>query len=452
MASSFFTEEEDRLLTQTGPGTTMGDFMRRYWFPALLSNRLPAANSDPVPITLLGEELVAFRSADGRVGLVDRYCPHRRASLALARTGECGIRCIYHGWLIDPDGRVLETPPEPANSRFAQTVQHRAYPTREAAGVVWTYMGPPEARPPFPNWLATTLPESHVLPLLYYQPCNWLQSFEGDFDAGHAPYLHWSKQDAEFALNLKWQDQKIFFDPRPLTAFAVAPWGVQSVMRFVLEYQTEAVYWVNAYVMPFFSMLPVLDGYLFRALVPSNDESHYAFTLFLSPARPLADDFYLTLGIRPEDFEVDPTTYYSPEWTGEGYRQDRELMRSGESWSGIAGGMNQDMAVTQSMGGVVDRTKENLAGEDFLVIQTRKYYLETLDKFRRGEVLPGLQEDMDHSAVDCRSVVTAVDTPLHEVLRRTDWRYRYVPGDSDVAEKPPATIWTPPLGSGQGVP
>ncbi len=147
-----FSAEENRILTQTGPATPMGDLMRRYWIPAFLSERLPEPGGDPIAITLLGEELVAFRATDGRVGLMDRYCPHRQASLVLARVEQdCALRCVYHGWKIGVDGRVLETPPEPPNSRFAQSITFPAYPTREAGGMVWTYMGPKEQEPAFPR-------------------------------------------------------------------------------------------------------------------------------------------------------------------------------------------------------------------------------------------------------------------------------------------------------------
>src|SRR5437763_763811 len=129
VAHPMLSREENDLLTQTGPGMPMGELMRRYWMPALLSSELPAPDSDPKPLMLLGERLVAYRDATGRVGLLAEGCPHRGASLGYARSEGCGLRCIYHGWMVDVDGRILETPTEPPTSDFKERVRHVAYPT-----------------------------------------------------------------------------------------------------------------------------------------------------------------------------------------------------------------------------------------------------------------------------------------------------------------------------------
>src|SRR5438045_4229724 len=138
--------EDNERVTRVGPGTPMGDTMRRYWIPALLAWELPEPDCPPVRVKLLGEDLVAFRDTDGRVGLLDEFCPHRRASLVYGRNEECGLRCVYHGWKFDVTGHVLDTPAE-RNPDFGKSIRHVAYPTREAGGIIWTYMGP-EAEPP----------------------------------------------------------------------------------------------------------------------------------------------------------------------------------------------------------------------------------------------------------------------------------------------------------------
>src|SRR5499426_690061 len=136
------SKEENELITRVGPGTPMGDVIRRYWIPALLSKELPAPDCPPVRVRLLGEELVAFRDSQEKVGLLDEYCSHRKASLFYGRNEECGLRCIYHGWKYDREGNVLETPAEPLDSNLNNKIHHKAYPCREASGVVFTYMGP----------------------------------------------------------------------------------------------------------------------------------------------------------------------------------------------------------------------------------------------------------------------------------------------------------------------
>ena len=141
--------EENELLTQTTLGTAMGDTMRRYWIPAVLSWEIPAPDSPPVRVQLLGEKLVAFRDTRGRVGLLEEFCPHRRVSLWFGRNEECGLRCVYHGWKFDVDGTCVDQMNEP--EQFTEKVHITSYPTVEAGGVIWAYMGPPEQKPPTSN-------------------------------------------------------------------------------------------------------------------------------------------------------------------------------------------------------------------------------------------------------------------------------------------------------------
>ena len=145
-----FSPTEHRALAQTGRGTLVGDLLRRYWLPALLSEEIAGPDSDPVRVRLLGEDLVAFRDTAGRAGLLAEHCPHRGASLFLGRNEDGGIRCSYHGWKFDIAGRGLECPnaPELAGTEDARQL---AYPCQEAGGIVWAYLGPPEARPPLPD-------------------------------------------------------------------------------------------------------------------------------------------------------------------------------------------------------------------------------------------------------------------------------------------------------------
>src|ERR1700716_2102109 len=137
--------EDNELITRVNPGTPMGDVLRRYWMPALLSSELPQPDSDPVRVRLLGEDLVAFRDSNGNVGLLQNNCPHRGASLFFGRNEEAGIRCVYHGWKFDTDGTCVD---RPAESDFRTKVKAIAYPCVERSGVVWTYMGPDPTPPP----------------------------------------------------------------------------------------------------------------------------------------------------------------------------------------------------------------------------------------------------------------------------------------------------------------
>ncbi|HEY3169028.1 MAG TPA: Rieske 2Fe-2S domain-containing protein, partial [Candidatus Binatia bacterium] len=146
------SREENELLTRIGAGTPMGKLMRRYWIPALLSEEIPAPDCPPVRVRLLGEDLVAFRDSQGKIGLLGEHCAHRGTSLFFGRNEECGLRCVYHGWKYDVDGHVLETPAEPTDSEFKKKLRHIAYPCKEIASMIFTYMGPAEKQPLFPRY------------------------------------------------------------------------------------------------------------------------------------------------------------------------------------------------------------------------------------------------------------------------------------------------------------
>src|SRR5438067_3326708 len=142
---------ENELLCRVGPRTATGDLLRRFWQPFALSTELPSVDSDPIRVRVLGEDLIAFRDSNGHVGLLAANCPHRGASLFFGRNEEAGLRCVYHGWKFDTRGQCIDMPNEPVESDFKTKVKAIAYPTQEKAGVVWTYMGPPEKQPVLPD-------------------------------------------------------------------------------------------------------------------------------------------------------------------------------------------------------------------------------------------------------------------------------------------------------------
>src|ERR1700730_1994961 len=146
--------EENELITRVGPGTPMGDTMRRYWMPVLLDWELPGPDSDPLRVRLLGEDLVAFRDTNGQVGLLAANCPHRGASLFFGRNEESGLRCVYHGWKFAADGTCVDMPNEPAESDLRSKVRATADTCRERGGISWTYMGSRRAPPTLPDFEA----------------------------------------------------------------------------------------------------------------------------------------------------------------------------------------------------------------------------------------------------------------------------------------------------------
>jgi phenylpropionate dioxygenase-like ring-hydroxylating dioxygenase large terminal subunit len=155
------SREENEVVTRVGPGTPMGELMRRYWVPAALSRELPEPDCVPVRVKLLGERLVAFRDTSGRLGLVDEFCPHRGASLFLGRNEEDGLRCVYRGWKFDVAGNCLDMLNLPSDATFKTKVRLKSYPTVEQGGIIWVYMGAPEKRPALPLFEWTQLPKTH---------------------------------------------------------------------------------------------------------------------------------------------------------------------------------------------------------------------------------------------------------------------------------------------------
>ena len=190
--------EDDRELTRVGPGTPAGEYLRRFWQPVLVTWQL---KDRPVAITRLGEELVAFRDKSGRIGLVEAHCPHRGTSFEYGKIEERGIRCCYHSWLIDYDGKILETPGEPEDSTLKDRLYHGAYPVTDYNGILFAYMGPPDKMPEFPTFDLWEKPGYHLEPGIHlmptedgpipnHKPCNWLQVVDNLLDPIHEEFLH----------------------------------------------------------------------------------------------------------------------------------------------------------------------------------------------------------------------------------------------------------------------
>ncbi|MFZ3226396.1 MAG: Rieske 2Fe-2S domain-containing protein, partial [Xanthobacteraceae bacterium] len=178
-------KEQNELLTQTGPGTAMGQLFRCYWLPALLAEELPENDCPPVRVKLLSERLVAFRDSEGRYGLIDEFCAHRGVSLWFGRNEEAGLRCPYHGWKYDVNGQCVDVPSEPIESGFCKKVKLTSYPLVKIGDVLWTYMGPADKKPPLPQWEFALVPPEQSFASKRLQDSNWLQAMEGGIDSSH---------------------------------------------------------------------------------------------------------------------------------------------------------------------------------------------------------------------------------------------------------------------------
>jgi nitrite reductase/ring-hydroxylating ferredoxin subunit len=178
----------DPELTEVGPGTACGEYLRRFWQPVAFVREL---GDTPLRVRILGEDLVVFRDRSGQIGVLHLHCAHRGTSLEFGIPVERGIRCCYHGWVYDVDGRCLETPGEPAGSRLCERVVQGAYPVHEFTGLVFAYLGPPDRRPAFPRYDSYAVPGLVLMPAAKFAlPCNWLQVKDNSMDPVHTAFLH----------------------------------------------------------------------------------------------------------------------------------------------------------------------------------------------------------------------------------------------------------------------
>ena len=257
------SKTENEKLTQTDPGTPMGDYIRRFWIPFRLSSDVPEADGEPVRIRLMGEELLAFRSTSGKVGLIQRNCPHRWADLFYGRNEKDGIRCVYHGWKFNTQGQCVDMPTETDESTYKDKVKIASYPVEEVAGILWTYMGPKNLTPELPDLEYLRMPESHRFVSWNWQQTNYAQAIEGGIDSAHSNYLHatldayhmtdaWRSQ-WERSQNLR--DKFHARDPHPKFFADDTEYGVITGAR--RDTGEGEFYWrYNLFLLPFYTMAP----------------------------------------------------------------------------------------------------------------------------------------------------------------------------------------------------
>src|SRR5215203_4809242 len=417
------TREENDLLTRIGSGTSMGDMMRRYWLPAALSSEIAEPDGTPKRVRLLGEDLVAFRDSSGRAGVMDELCPHRGASLVLARNENNALQCLYHGWRIAADGEVLETPCEPEDSDFKDRIRHVAFPVREFGGIVWVYMGPPRTVPEEPRFAWTELPPDNVSLIKMRIECNWAQGLEGVIDSAHSNFLHSSEivpsaaaaalggasifrnSDATRQLDRPSNDGR----PRMETQDTSYGFRYAAIRKPMRDADKNKYIRVSLFAAPFYGFFPTPDGFgAMQAFVPVDDETTHFYFAQYSLSGPVDKENYAyrsgaRMGIDlDEDFRKIRTVENN-------FLQDRELMKSGKSFSGIFGVNVQDMAVQESMGRIYDRTREHLGVSDVAVIRFRRIMLDAARKFAEsGQTPPSLQGGVSYGQLRAQEKIISI--------------------------------------------
>ena len=391
--------EENKLATEIGKGTPMGATLRRYWVPALLGRELPAPDCPPVRVKLMGERLVAFRDSAGRVGLVEEFCPHRRASLWFGRNEEGGLRCVYHGWKFDVEGTCLEQMNEP--EPFCHKVHLAAYPTVEMGDVIWVYLGPREKMPPPPKFEWTQVPASHRHVSKVWEECNWLQALEGGIDTSHAPILHRTITPSTARPGIPVQGPFVR-GKAPTLEVDVTDYGYRYVGIRPLD--ADQTY-VRSYhfVMPFHQIRPqqlgrgiggrdrpMIAGHIW---VPIDDENCMVYNWMYSFGEEgLSHEDRMERGNgNGPDYVEQAGEFRSFRNRHNNWMIDRQVQKS-ETFTGIEGINTQDRAVQEGMGPIVDRSKEHLGPADRAIIATRRLLLQAAKTVAEGGSPPGVDD------------------------------------------------------------
>jgi len=372
----------------------MGELMRRYWIPALLSSELPEANGPPLRLRLLSEDLIAFRDSAGQVGILGIHCPHRGASLFFGRNEESGLRCVYHGWKFDVSGRCLDMPNEPAESSFKDKVRALSYPAVEQGGAVWVYMGPQRPTPPLPELEWAGVPADHRYQAKRVQYNNWLQALEGEIDQSHVSFLH-----RRFGTSGR-VDRIRTLDTHPRFEVVDMPYGAAIGAGRVAE--NDMRYWrITQFLMPFWSMTgPYGENPMrhTRGWVPIDDETSFLFAVTFHPLRPLSEDEVVGMqagsgaGYVGVDNFLPSTSEAFGAWKPKAgrandYFQSRDLQRT-TFFSGIPDFWAQDAAVQETMGSIYDRTAEHLGSSDLGVIRVRQRLIGAASALRDQGIAP----------------------------------------------------------------
>jgi phenylpropionate dioxygenase-like ring-hydroxylating dioxygenase large terminal subunit len=385
-------KEQNELLTRVGPGTPMGKLFRCFWLPVLLESELLEPDGSARPVRILGENLVAFRDTDGRVGLLDAQCPHRCASLVYGRNEERGLRCIYHGWKFDVDGRCVDMPSEPPERQnMKDKVRARAYPTQTAGGAIWAYMGAGEP-PPFPHFEWTRFPADQTAVIKRFQPCNYAQAIEGGIDSAHISFLHRDLSDAQADEGAGSVHKRYATRCRhPQFSVEDTDYGLRVLAKRSIEGDPTDYWRVTQFMLPCFQMVPppLVSGdhnalpVYGNVWVPIDDEStwNWGFSSDTKPLTPAQREF-----MGPHGLWGDLDEAFMPQQNpANSYEFSLQRQRT-QNFSGIRGVRNQDAAVVESMGLIVDRAREHLGHSDSAVIQFRRKMIRLAEAVHRGDI------------------------------------------------------------------
>ena len=404
---------DNELVTNVEKGAPMGEVFRRFWLPLMLASELPTPDCEPARVTILGEKLIAFRDTEGCVGLVDAYCPHRGAPLFYGRNEENGLRCVYHGWKFDVNGVCIDLPSAPEGETYRQKINIVRYPCVEAGDLIWTYMGPPEKQPPFPEFDWLHLPSAHRYVRKFKLECNYLQAMEGDYDPSHGRFLHSTLEDPAMpnipnplnpnaftqrinAMGTLGRDPnedafpRIVGNRRVMTKPVAEMEETDSGLISIAAVEEKPGDWLAS--MQVTIMLPIFctagiggaNTYYSNMRVPIDNESLMFFRLRWS-YDPIPEDELSAY--RDGDWyypRLIPGTFIPEDNVHNSYNLNRDKQRS-ESYTGIRTFPLQDIAMMEDQWGpVAKRQLEHLTSYDYQIIAVRQRLLKVARNMANG--------------------------------------------------------------------
>lgn len=419
------SQELNDALTQSGPGTSAGEVMRRYWQPAALSDEL-AGTRPVVPVKLLGEDLVLFRDSEGELGLIERACPHRGADLCYGRLEDGGLRCPFHGWLFDETGKCLEQPAEPKGSNFHTKIRHTAYPCIERNGIVFTYMGPGNP-PPLPAFDCFEAPDEYTFAFKGFVDCNWLQLNEVGIDPAHASFLHrffddetddeaygqqfrFSTEENEVAITKVLREYDC-----PEIDFETSETGLRLFALRRLN-DDEMHVRVTNQIFPNAIIIPISNEIMLTQWhVPIDDTTSWWYAIFSSFTETVDKD-----RMRRDRLELYTLPDYRPrKHSGNNYGFDPEEQKT-RTYTGMGMDINvHDQWAVESLGKIQDRTREHLGTTDKAIIANRKLMLKAIEAVKDGNE-PEISLRPADPAL-CRGPV-AIDTISPAATWRDAWK------------------------------
>ena len=381
--------ETAELLVRTGPGTAMGELMRRYWVPVVLSSEIAEPYCPPVRTKILGEKLIAFRDTQGRPGLIDEFCAHRGASLFLGRNEECGLRCSYHGWKYDIHGQCVDLPQQP---QIASKVKLKAYPCVERGGIVWAYMGPAARKPAPPELEWCLVPDSHRYVSKRLQESSYLQAMEGGIDTSHVTWVHRYEVDSDPMHMHSAANKYIKADRNVEFEIEEVAHGLTIFGRRMGE--PDSHYWrITQWLFPWFTLIPPFGPHALggHAWVPIDDEHCWAWSINWLPDRPLpAEELQAMKEGRGIHVKYMPGSFRPLANKDNDWLIDREAQKNRTSFSGVAGFSIQDASLQESMGPIQDHSRENLIPTDKAIVMARRALAAAARNLQQGIEPPAL--------------------------------------------------------------